>query len=96
MEITEIVKTMENMKCCGNCKYWTVDDPLCEDIDEAYCCCDKWIHDGLTREMRHIDETHHHHIFDGQVWYSADGRTGSVTCSICGMPEIFWDEKNLI
>jgi hypothetical protein len=34
----------------------------------------------------------HEHIFDGKVWYSEDGRTGSVTCSICGLPEIFWDE----
>ena len=34
----------------------------------------------------------HEHIFDGKAWYSEDGRTGSVTCSLCGLPEIFWDQ----
>jgi predicted nucleic acid-binding Zn ribbon protein len=37
----------------------------------------------------------HEHIFDGKVWYSEDGRSGSVTCSICGLPEIFWDQAKL-
>ena len=35
------------------------------------------------------------HKFDGKVWYSEDGRTGSVTCSLCGLPEIYYDIRRL-
>ena len=35
------------------------------------------------------------HVFDGKVWYSDDGRTGSVTCSKCGLPEIYYDLRRL-
>jgi hypothetical protein len=35
------------------------------------------------------------HIFNGKVWYSEDGRTGSVTCSKCGLPEIYYDLRRL-
>ena len=36
------------------------------------------------------------HKFDGKVWYSEDGRSGSVTCSRCGLPEMFFDMWRLV
>lgn len=35
------------------------------------------------------------HNFNGEIWYSEDGRTGSVTCSVCGLPEIYYDMRRL-
>jgi hypothetical protein len=40
-----LLKTVENLKCCGNCK-------LDKDCTNWANYCDKWVSDGMTRKER--------------------------------------------
>lgn len=51
--IAELEATVEQMKCCGNCKYHIA--TMCglnNDTEYGSHCCGNWQPDGLTKEER--------------------------------------------
>lgn len=58
--------------------------------------CKEYLWDGQTMpDSNPAQKSSCNHAFDGKVWYSKDGKTGSITCSKCGLPEIYCDLWNV-